>query len=153
MPSRTWDRVAVTASAALNFSYGVVSWTASVAWGRDVLFTHTHVDNWSVHPVEYYAAALGLMCFHAAALAMLLRDGTETARILHLGAQAAFWALSGALGIYFGVDATTRPEVGFVHAVVAGTMCTLALLGRRHIILERVRADSENKGGSLFSLH
>jgi len=143
--AQQWDKLACNTFATLNFAYGCVSWFASIAWGRHILFRQALTEGVDViRPIEYYAVVVGLLNFHAAVLTLLLRDVTaEKTRILHAWAQVAYWLLNGGVGVYFAITEVYRPEAGFGHATVAFLMAALAIKARQHIVSERHAASCE----------
>ena len=142
---RNWERLACNAFASLNFGYGLISWFAAASWGRHVLFRAELTQHDFVRPIEYYAVAIGLVSFHAAALTLIMREcQVEKIKMLHAWAQLAYWTISAGIGVYFGATEVYRPEIGFAHAFVALGMAVLALQARRGIIAGR-RLPEHNK--------
>lgn len=132
---RNWEQIACNCFSALNFVYGCISWTASVEWGRNVLFRKGVMSAKTLRPIEYYAVAVGLLCFHAALLSRIIRDSNQRKiRLLHALTQLSYWVFSGAIGIYFAATEVYRPEAGVAHSLVALAMSGLAVMYRKYIL-------------------
>ena len=129
-------RAVCTVFVALNVVYGCISWFAASSWAREVLFRE-HAESQPVvqSHVVYYAVIIGLLCFHTATLALLLRspDAVET-KVYHMLTQGLYWAFNFGVGVYFAASEVYRPEAGAAHALVAFAMCVLSAIGRIHAI-------------------
>ena len=128
-----------TVFVALNVVYGCISWFAASSWAREVLFRE-HAESQPVvqSHIVYYAVIIGLLCFHAATLTLLLRspDAVET-RVCHMLAQGIYWTFNFGIGVYFAASEVYRPEAGAAHALVALSMWALSARGRTHAISQK----------------
>ena len=134
----------------MNVVYGLVSLIFSVEWGRGVLL-YIKIGSESTHDVvEYYAVAIGLLCFMIGTLSYLLLRAKTTTKLAHMNAQLCAWATWSGFAIYYTSTIVERTAAGTVHILLSLFMLVAAMYTRGEL-LATIRRQAIDEEGLPFA--
>jgi len=136
--------------AGLNFQYGLISLTFSVRWGRYVLLYIKIQTSSGEDVVEYYAVAIGLLCFILGAISLLLLDAKDAVKRKHMSIQMVAWGTWSVFAIYYTSTVVERTAAGTIHILLSIMMCIMAGYTRHEIDLE-IKRRAIDEEGMVFS--
>ena len=130
----------------MNILYGLISLIFSVKWGRSVLLYIKIKSEKTDDVVEYYAVAIGLLCFMLGCLAKLLLRVKNDQKMAHMTIQAGAWATWSVFAIYYTSTVVERTAAGTVHILLSLFMFIGALYTRGEIINAIKRQEIDDAG-------
>jgi hypothetical protein len=134
----------------MNVVYGLISLFCSVKWGRGVLL-YIKIGNESTRDaVEYYAVAIGILCFMIGVLSSLLIHATNRTKLVHMSAQMCVWATWVGFALYYTSTIVERTAAGTVHILLSVFMLIAAVYTRGEL-LATIRRQAIDEEGLPFT--
>ena len=135
---------------AINILYGIVSLCFSVRWGRYVLLYIRIQSDRTDDFVEYYAVAIGLLCFILGSITSCLIDASDQIRRRHMTIQVYAWVTWSIFAIYYTSTIVERSGAGAVHSTLSIGML-IAAAYTRHEIDNTIRRKVIDEEGQAFT--